>query len=61
MAVPRNRHSTARKKSKRAHHAKKPIQVVSCSNCGASTRMHRVCASCGTYKGQVVIKETVKS
>ncbi|HXF28674.1 MAG TPA: 50S ribosomal protein L32, partial [Chlamydiales bacterium] len=33
MAVPRNRHSNARKNSKRAHHAKEPRHLGSCSHC----------------------------
>ena len=33
MAVPRNRHSNARKNSKRAHHAKKPKQIAACISC----------------------------
>jgi len=55
MAVPRNRNSNARKNSKRSHHAKKPTNVVACSNCASPRRPHRVCASCGHYDGRSVI------
>ncbi|MFA6916176.1 MAG: 50S ribosomal protein L32 [Parachlamydiales bacterium] len=57
MAVPRNRHSTARKNSKRSHHAKKPVHTSKCTNCGAEHRPHRICPSCGTYKGSVVVQK----
>ncbi len=55
MAVPRNRNSNARKNSKRAHHAKKPTNVVACPNCDSPRRPHRVCTSCGHYDGRSVI------
>jgi large subunit ribosomal protein L32 len=30
-------------------------QLSRCSNCGASSRAHRVCASCGYYRGRQVL------
>ncbi|MEM7174844.1 MAG: 50S ribosomal protein L32 [Chlamydiota bacterium] len=51
MAVPRNRHSNARKNSKRAHHAKEPKHVTHCSNCGKEKLSHRMCPFCGFYRG----------
>nr|WP_268743541.1 50S ribosomal protein L32 [Chlamydia pecorum] len=33
MAVPRNRHSNARKNIRRSHLAKKPRHAAICSNC----------------------------
>ncbi|MGZ3633884.1 MAG: 50S ribosomal protein L32 [Parachlamydiaceae bacterium] len=55
MAVPRNRHSNARKNSKRAHHAKKPKSAAVCDNC-LSTRMpHTICPSCGAYGDRIVL------
>jgi large subunit ribosomal protein L32 len=55
MAVPRNRHSNARKNSKRAHHAKVPKQVSTCSSCNAPKMPHVVCPSCGSYNGRTVV------
>lgn len=49
MAVPRNRTSNARKNSRRAHHAKTPKQLLSCSNCRAARLPHRACGKCGAY------------
>lgn len=55
MAVPRNRHSNARKNSKRAHHAKKPKVVVLCKNCEAPRLPHTICQSCGAYGDRIVL------
>lgn len=54
MAVPRNRMSQARSKSKRAHMAKKKKNLSSCSNCGNMRIPHRVCPSCGHYANRPV-------
>jgi large subunit ribosomal protein L32 len=59
MAVPRNRHSNARKNSKRAHHAKKPKNLSGCQNCGSPCLPHTICLACGAYGKRIVIqKET---
>jgi len=55
MAVPRNRHSKARRNSKRAHHAKTPRQTQDCKNCGKPSLSHRMCGACGFYSGKSVI------
>lgn len=57
MAVPRNRMSNARKNSRRAHHAKKPKNTLTCSHCGGHRLPHRICPSCGFYNGKNVLKE----
>ncbi len=57
MAVPRNRHSNARKNSKRAHHAKKPKHFSVCSNCSTPKLSHVVCSSCGWYAAKPVLAE----
>lgn len=55
MAVPRNRHSNARKNSKRAHHAKKPKGYTACSKCEAPRMPHTICQSCGSYGDRTVL------
>jgi len=60
MAVPRNRLSNARKNSKRAHHAKKPKSMGSCSRCGSLKVSHIICPKCGDYNGEVVIAQEAK-
>lgn len=57
MAVPRNRHSNSRKNNKRSHHAKKPVALASCSNCGGFHKTHCACPHCGTYKGRSIRQE----
>ena len=56
MAVPRNRTSNARKNSRRSHHAKTPKSLSTCPNCNKPRQSHRVCASCGHYKGREAVK-----
>ncbi len=58
MAVPRNRHSNARKNIRRSHDAKKAKCAAVCSNCKQAVMPHTVCASCGFYKGKVVISSS---
>ncbi len=55
MAVPRNRHSNARKNTRRAHHAKKDKFTHTCTNCAKPTLPHRVCGACGHYGGRSVV------
>ena len=55
MALPRNRHSNARKNSRRAHHAKKPANFAACENCGSARLPHVLCQACGFYAGREVI------
>ncbi len=55
MAVPRNRHSNARKNSKRAHHAKKAKSAAVCENCQSTRMPHTICPSCGAYGDRIVL------
>ncbi|MCY3975283.1 MAG: 50S ribosomal protein L32 [Simkaniaceae bacterium] len=57
MAVPRNRHSCRRTRAGRAHHAKKPVSVVVCTNCNQGRLPHTVCPLCGYYRGRSVFSE----
>jgi len=61
MAVPRNRHSNARKKKKRSHMAKKDINTTSCSSCHMKKLPHRICPFCGFYKDKKVIEKNEKN
>jgi large subunit ribosomal protein L32 len=53
MAVPKRKTSKTRKNWRRAHHALATPAQASCPNCGASRLPHRVCGSCGHYRGAV--------
>jgi len=51
MAVPKRKTSKTRKNWRRSHHALPLPGRANCPNCGASRLPHRVCASCGHYRG----------
>jgi large subunit ribosomal protein L32 len=53
---PKKRHSRARQGKRRASISLAVTNSVACSNCGAPQISHRVCESCGYYKGKQVIK-----
>lgn len=56
MAVPKKKTSKSRKNMRRAHDALTPVNYSVCPQCKAPKLPHRVCASCGTYKGREVLK-----
>lgn len=53
---PKKRHSRARQGKRRASISLRVIKSVVCPNCGAPQIAHRVCETCGFYKGKQVIK-----
>ncbi|MGF1472019.1 MAG: 50S ribosomal protein L32 [Rubrobacteraceae bacterium] len=55
MAVPKKKHSQARRDQRRAHDALRSPNLVECPNCGARRMPHRVCPECGSYKGRTVV------
>jgi large subunit ribosomal protein L32 len=55
MPNPKRRFSKTRTKKKRTHYKAVIAQISLCSNCGAPVRYHRVCDSCGYYKGKEAI------
>jgi large subunit ribosomal protein L32 len=56
MPNPRQRHSNRRRKNRRSHDALTAPAVVACAECGEPTLAHRVCPSCGMYKGRAVVE-----
>ncbi len=54
MAVPKRKKSKSRTRMGRSHHALTPKNTISCSNCGEPVLPHRMCPSCGHYKGRSV-------
>ncbi len=56
MAVPKRRKSSSKRDMRRAQHDKvsRP-NVIPCPNCSAPMIPHRVCPSCGQYKGREVV------
>ena len=56
MAVPKRRTTRSKSAMRRAQHDKVvPTNIAPCTNCGEPTVPHRVCASCGFYKGVKVV------
>lgn len=54
MAVQQNKKSRSKKGMRRSHDRVALPTVIFC-DCGEANVPHRVCASCGTYKGRTVI------
>lgn len=57
MAVQQRRVSKSRKGMRRSHHALEIPTTSLCTNCGELTQPHRVCRSCGFYKGKQVVSK----
>ena len=60
MAVPKRKKSKMRIRQRKAHHKFEPAQVKNCPNCGAPQQSHRVCPSCGQYRGRQVVTVQVE-
>ncbi|MDQ3857023.1 MAG: 50S ribosomal protein L32 [Actinomycetota bacterium] len=54
MAVPKRKTSKARRDKRRATHKLAAPVVVECPQCHQPKRPHRVCPTCGTYRGREV-------
>ncbi|MEI6306332.1 MAG: 50S ribosomal protein L32 [Deltaproteobacteria bacterium] len=55
MAVPKRKTSKASKNSRRAHDFLTARSVSNCPQCKSPKLPHRVCPTCGTYKGKEII------
>ena len=55
MAVPKKRTSSARRDKRRANWKAKAPGLSTCPQCRQPMRPHRVCPTCGQYKGKEVI------
>jgi large subunit ribosomal protein L32 len=54
--LPKRKVSRSRRNRRRAHDALTLAHLVVCESCGEYHQAHRVCAKCGTYKGETVIE-----
>ncbi|MBC8230267.1 50S ribosomal protein L32 [bacterium] len=55
MANPKRRTSRSKKRMRRSHHALLRLHLSTCPNCSERVFSHRICTSCGYYKGRQVI------
>ena len=55
MAVPKRRTSKRKKRARRTHYKATPPTLQPCPRCGNQKLPHRVCPSCGYYKGEQVV------
>ncbi|HPX60914.1 MAG TPA: 50S ribosomal protein L32 [Deltaproteobacteria bacterium] len=55
MAVPKKKTSKSRKNMRRAHDFLTAQSVSTCPQCNSPKLPHRVCPSCGMYKGKEVV------
>ncbi len=54
MALPKRRHSRSRTRKRRSHDALSAPGISTCAECGEPKLPHRICPSCGMYKGRSV-------
>ena len=58
MAVPKRKHSQARRDKRRSNVWKLSAPGFSkCTQCGELKLPHQVCGNCGFYKGKEIIKK----
>lgn len=60
MGVPKRKVSKARYRTRRSANRYHAPQLSTCSNCGAACQSHRVCPSCGYYKGRQIVSVDLK-
>lgn len=56
MAVPKQRRSKAKKRTKRSCWKLVMPNLSACKNCGELCHPHRACTACGHYNGRQVLK-----
>ena len=61
MAVPYRKVSKTRKRMRRTHFKLAVTGLVTCPNCGATIKSHKVCTKCSYYNGKSVIAKKSES
>lgn len=56
MAVPKHKTSKSRRDMRRTHKKTAAANLTTCAQCGEPKLPHRVCQSCGTYRGHDLIE-----
>ena len=60
MAVQQNKFSKRRQRNRKAANRYRGLQPGACGMCGKPAIPHRVCPSCGHYKGRQVLSITAE-
>ena len=55
MALPKRRHSRARRDKRRVHHHAAAPTLTRCGQCGGFVAAHHACPACGYYRGRSVL------
>jgi large subunit ribosomal protein L32 len=53
--LPVGKTSKCRKRTRRAHHALRPVNLVSCPKCGKAKLPHCACGQCGYASSRVLL------
>jgi len=56
MAVPKKRTSSSKRNMRRAHDFLSRTYATICTKCGEPVLRHRICMSCGHYRGKELVK-----
>jgi large subunit ribosomal protein L32 len=56
MAVPKRKLSKSRKRLRRGHHRARAVPSQACPRCGSPKLSHRVCPTCGYYRGKKMVE-----
>lgn len=56
MAVPKRKMSKSRKRLRRGHHSGAGMKTQACPRCSSPKLSHRVCPTCGYYRGKKVVE-----
>ena len=60
MALQQNKMSRRKYRQRKAANRYKGLQTSPCPHCSAARLPHRVCGSCGYYKGKQILSVTVE-
>jgi large subunit ribosomal protein L32 len=55
MAVPKRKVSKSKIRMRTRSHRRPFVATTTCAACGAPVQPHRVCGSCGQYRGRQVL------
>lgn len=61
MAHPKRKTSKTRRDKRRTHYKATAPTLSTCSNCGVSVKLHRVCPECGHYRGKLAVEKEVSA